>query len=70
MTEQYECDQSSARADWREFAALEADQAPPPPASLLQVVGKAAGGLPKGVTPRAALRASAELLTLLKGSKQ
>ena len=59
-----------ARADWRQFAADEADQAEPPPAGLLRVVSQAAGGLPPGVTPRAALKASAALLQLLKGRGQ
>ena len=34
----------------------------PPPADLLKTVGQAAGGLPKGVSPTRALKASAQLL--------
>ena len=64
----FEGSETDARDDWFSFAVDEAfDQAPPPPAALLRVVGEAAGGLPKGVTPRAALKASAALLQLLKG---
>ena len=44
------------------FAQETADGATLPPADLLRTVGEAAGGLPKGVTPTKALKASAMLL--------
>ena len=66
MSEEYECDRSSARADWREFAEDAADGAVLPPTDLLQAVAKAAGGLPENVKARASLLACAKLLKEMK----
>lgn len=62
MKNLYLCDQSDARSDWESFARELAEGAVPPPNSLLAVVAKAAGGIPTGVKPLDALKASAMLI--------
>ena len=62
MKNLYLCDQADARSDWEAFARELAEGAVPPPNDLLAVVGKAAGGIPKGVKPLDALKASAMLI--------
>ena len=62
MQSTYSLGQDDARQDWMIFAEELAAGAVSPPADLLRSVCEAAGGLPKGVTPTKALKASAMLL--------
>ncbi len=62
MQNEYSLSQDDARSDWMTFAQETAGGAVLPPADLLKTVGQAAGGLPKGVSPTRALKASAQLL--------
>ncbi|MGI9459145.1 MAG: hypothetical protein ACR2NF_04025 [Pirellulales bacterium] len=62
MQNEYTLSQNDAQQDWHIFASELAAGAVSPPADLLRSVGEAAGGLPKGVTPTRALKASAQLL--------
>jgi hypothetical protein len=62
MQSKYTLSQDDARSDWMTFAQETAGGAVLPPADLLKTVGRAAGGLPKGVSATKALKASAQLL--------
>lgn len=61
----YEGNVEEARLDWMQLATELAQGASPPPESTLRAVGTAAGGLPEHTTARAALRATATVLTQL-----
>ena len=66
MEEPFTGTQAEARQDWVLLARELASGAVLPPSSLITALAEAAGGLPDGVKPGAAFRASADLIKELK----